>query len=196
MHEPLPLAAIQDAVLDYMRGARAIALFGAQAVNAYVNEPRMTQDVDILCLDPANIAEQLLKYLNAKFQIAVRVRVVMAGRAYRLYQVQKAGNRQLVDLRGVDALPPTEVVGDVQIVSPPELIALKVIAFVARKGQPKAFTDRRDVAAMLLQFPDLKSESGQVHERLLAGGADAAVLQAWQSIVREPIVPEQDDQGF
>ncbi len=48
MREPHPLATIHDAVLEFLRGRDDAALFGAQAVNAYVDEMRMTQDVDIL----------------------------------------------------------------------------------------------------------------------------------------------------
>ena len=48
MREPLPLATIHDAVLEFLRGRHDAVLFGAHAVNAYVDEPRMTQDVDIL----------------------------------------------------------------------------------------------------------------------------------------------------
>ena len=47
MREPHPLAVIQDAVLKFLRGRDDAVLYGAQAVNAYVDEPRMTQDVDI-----------------------------------------------------------------------------------------------------------------------------------------------------
>ena len=47
MREPLPLATIHDAILDFLRNRDDAVLFGAQAVNAYVDEPRMTQDVDI-----------------------------------------------------------------------------------------------------------------------------------------------------
>ena len=47
MREPHPLAVIHDAVLEFLRGRDDAVLFGAQAVNAYVAEPRMTQDVDI-----------------------------------------------------------------------------------------------------------------------------------------------------
>ncbi len=167
MREPVPLAQIQDAVLDFLRG-RVTSLCLAQAVNAYVREARMTQDVHILGINAGEVAERLRQHLNTRFQIAIRVRVVAAGRGYRLYQVQKSGNRQLVDLLGVDALPAIERIDDVQVVSPPELIALKLIGFVARQGQPKAFTDRRDVAALLLQFPNLKSENGPVRDALRA----------------------------
>jgi hypothetical protein len=39
------------------------------------------------------------------------------------------------------------------VVSPPELIANKVIAFSSRRDKPKSGTDWRDVAMLLLQFP-------------------------------------------
>src|SRR5204863_4679385 len=48
MQEPLPLATIHDAVLEFLRGREDIVVFGATAVNAYVSEPRMTQDIDIM----------------------------------------------------------------------------------------------------------------------------------------------------
>lgn len=43
MREPLPLATIHDAVLEFLRGRQDAVLFGAQAVNAYVDEsPRIS----------------------------------------------------------------------------------------------------------------------------------------------------------
>ena len=41
MHEPLPLSKIQEAVLEFLQGRTDAVLFGAQAVNAYVSEPRV-----------------------------------------------------------------------------------------------------------------------------------------------------------
>jgi len=38
MREPVPLASIHDAVLEFLRGRDDAVLFGAQAVNAYVSE--------------------------------------------------------------------------------------------------------------------------------------------------------------
>jgi len=35
MREPLPLATIQNAVLEFLRGRDDVVVFGAQAVNAY-----------------------------------------------------------------------------------------------------------------------------------------------------------------
>ena len=48
MREPLPLATIHDAVLEFLRGRDDAVLFGAQAVNAYVEKARMTEDVVIM----------------------------------------------------------------------------------------------------------------------------------------------------
>src|SRR5437773_6215459 len=99
MREQLPLATIHDAVLEFLRGRDDAVLFGAQAVNAYVSEPRMTQDIDLLSPRAPELAEELRDYLNKRFHVAVRVREIGEGRGYRLFQVQKSGNRHLVDLR-------------------------------------------------------------------------------------------------
>lgn len=48
MRETLPFATIQEAVLEFLRGRDDAVVFGAQAVNAYVQEPRMSQDIDRL----------------------------------------------------------------------------------------------------------------------------------------------------
>lgn len=40
MREPLPLATIHDAVLEFLRGRDDAVVFGAQAVNAHVGEAR------------------------------------------------------------------------------------------------------------------------------------------------------------
>lgn len=82
------------------------------------------------------------------------------------------------------------------VVSPPELIAGKVLAYVGRQGQPRSFTDRRDLAVLLLRFPELKSAAGPVRERLEAAGASPQALAAWEELVREEIRPEDDDSEF
>ena len=58
MREPLPLATIHEALLDFLRGRKDAVLFGAIAVNAYVSEPRMTQDIDLLSTDAKNLADE------------------------------------------------------------------------------------------------------------------------------------------
>lgn len=196
MREPLPLATIHNAVLEFLKDMSDSALFGAQAVNAYVDESRMTQDVDILSVRGEELAEELRQFLNKRFHIAVRVREIGNGRGYRLYQVQKPKNRHLVDVRPVTSLPPTKRIQRILVLSPEELIASKVIAYHERKGQPKSGTDWRDIAMLLLRFPKLKDEAGLVRERLLAAGADASVLATWKQIVHQKIAPQRDEDEF
>ena len=83
--ETLPLSAIQDAVLEFLQGRDDAVVFGAQAVNAYVDEPRMTQDVDILSDRASELAEELREYLHDRFRISIRVRTVKGGQGYRLW---------------------------------------------------------------------------------------------------------------
>ncbi len=70
MKEPLPLATIQNAVIDFVRGRDDVVLFGAQAVNVYVDEPRATQDVDLMSTRASELAEELRSYLSGLFHIA------------------------------------------------------------------------------------------------------------------------------
>src|SRR6266576_2838539 len=128
MREPLPLATIHDAVLEFLRGRDDVVVFGATAVNAYVSEPRMTQDIDVMALRGPELAEELREHLSDRFHIAVRVRVVRGGKGYRLFQMQKSGNRHLVDVRPITSLPDTQTVENVRVPTPPELIAQKVLS--------------------------------------------------------------------
>jgi len=196
MNETLPLATIQEAVLEFLRGRDDVVVFGAQAVNAYVPEPRMSQDIDLLSPRAAELAEELRTYLSDRFHVAVRVREVADGRGYRLYQIQKTGNRHLVDIRLVTSLPPSRRIAQVLVVSPEELIALKVIAYHLRRGQPKSGTDWRDIAMLLLAFPDLKINDGLVAERLRAENASEEVMKLWQELVNQKIQTTDEDDGF
>src|SRR5438105_12895793 len=119
--EPLPLTTLRDAVLEFLRDRRDAVLVGAQAVNAYVDESRMTQDVDIASPRAAELAEELREYLNQRFQIAVRVRELREGLGYRIDQVRKPTNRHLIDVRPVEQLPPAQRVQRVLVVTPLEL---------------------------------------------------------------------------
>ena len=196
MREPHPLAVIQDVVLEFLRGRDDAVLYGAQAVNAYVKESRMTQDVDIAITRALELAQELRKYLNQKFHIAVRVHKVREGLGYRIYQVRKPENRHLIDIRPVETLPPCQRVKKILVVTPPELIAGKVSALTRRSGKPKAGTDWRDLANLLLTFPELKEEEGAVTERLRAAGADETVMAAWKDLVAQEILPEDEDEKF
>ena len=196
MREPHPLATIHDAVLEFLRGRDDAVLYGAQAVNAYVKEPRMTQDVDIACTCAEELAEELRKYLTKRFHIAVWARTVREGLGYRIYQVRKPENRHLVDVRPVDILPPAQRVKKVLVITPDELIANKVTSMVSRQYKAKGVIDRADLYRLLLRFPDLKTEEGPVRERLQANGAPEEVLAAWRELVAQEILPEEDEDEF
>jgi len=74
MGEPLPLANIQNAVLEFLRDRDDGVV--SQAVNAYVSEPRMTQDVDLVSTRAAELVEELREHLSQLFHIALRVREI------------------------------------------------------------------------------------------------------------------------
>src|SRR6185312_16106748 len=196
MREPLPLATIHDAVLEFLRGRTDAVLFGAHAVNAYVAESRMTQDVDLLSPRAAELAEELRSHLSQRFQIAVRVRTVANGLGHRLYQVRKPQNRHLVDIRSVDRFPPNQAVEDILVVPPADLIAQKVTSMVSRSKSAKGPSDLTDIRRLLLTFPELKTAEGPVADRLRASGAPDSVLDAWREIAAQEIVPEDDEEGY
>ena len=196
MSETLPLAALQEAVLEFLCGRDDAVVFGAQAVNAYVPEPRMSQDIDLLSPRAAELAEELRTHLADRFHIAARVREVADGRGYRLYQIQKSGNRPLVDIRFVPALPPSQRIAQVLVASPEELIALKVIAYHLRRGQPRSGTDWRDIAMLLLTFPNLKTEDGSVAERLRAENAGEEAIKLWKELANQEIQTTDEEDEF
>ena len=196
MREPLPLAMIQETLLEFLRGRDDVAVFGAQAVNAYVDEPRMTQDIDLLSIHAKELAEELRELLSQKFHIAVRVREVGQGKGFRIYQVQKKGNRHLADVRPVAQLPETRTIEGIKVLSPAELVASKVISYHARRGKPKSGTDWRDLAVLLLTFPKLKSEASEVTEILKSSGADETLLQVWRELVAQEIELEETDEDL
>jgi hypothetical protein len=196
MNDPLPKGTIQQAVFDFLRDREDAAIFGAMAVNAYVDERRMTEDVDIVSTSGRALADELREFLGNQFGIAVRVRVVGGGIGFRVYQLLKPKNRHLANVRPVNMLPPSDRVDGILVVTPPEVVAGKVISCVRRRGKPKSFTDRRDIAHMLLCFPELKAEQGPVRERLMAHGADDEILAFWDQLVAEEILAEGEDDEF
>jgi len=191
--EPLPLATIQAAVFEFLRDRDDVVVFGAQAVNAYVGEPRMTQDIDLMSVYAEELAQELCQHLSQLFYIAVRVREVKEGQGYRLYQVQSAGNRHLVDVRRVKNLPEAQRIAQVLVIAPADLIASKVISYYQRRGQPKSGTDWRDLAMLLLTFPQLKQESSPVLNCLQAAESSEKILALWTEVVTMVIEPAEDE---
>jgi hypothetical protein len=193
MHESLPLSKIHQAVLEFLQGRNDVVLFGAQAVNAYVSEPRMTQDVDLLSTRAREFAEELREHLSETFHAAIRVREIADGKGFRVYQTRKEGNRHLVDVRLVENFPDTETIEEIRILSPLELIASKVISFYSRRGKPKSGTDWRDLGFLLLRFPELKEK---VAEILKAKDVSEAVLETWAGIERQGFEFEDNDEDL
>jgi len=196
MREPLPLATVHEAVLEFVRGRDDVVVFGATAVNAYVSEPRMTQDIDLMSTRAAELAQELRDFLSERFHIAVRVRVIGDGKGYRVFQIRKEGNRHLVDLRPIATLPQAELIDGVRVVTAAELVARKVISLHSRRGQPKSGTDWRDVAMLLLAFPNLKAESGSVSDILSLLGATEEEMKTWREVVHQEITMPDDDAEF
>jgi hypothetical protein len=192
--EEVPLADVFREVGRFLMGREDSVLFGAQAVNAYVETERMTQDVGVMSTDAEGLAEALRARLSNALRIAIRVRIVAPAVAYRVYQVRKPKNRHLVDVRQVKTLPAFRVIEGVRVVSPEELTAMKIVSMAARRGRPKELSDRLDVRRLLLALPDLKRDAGAVSDRLRSIGASTEALALWREIVREPVVADEDDE--
>jgi hypothetical protein len=120
------------------------------------------------------------------------MRNIREGLGLRIYQVQKPKNRHLVDLRPVEDLPPSQHIAGILVVTPPELIAGKVRAYHHRRGQPRAFSDLRDIAALFLAFPALKIANGEVSASLQKAGADASLLATLRELAAQQITPNDD----
>jgi len=193
--EPLPLAIVQSAVFEFLQGRDDVVVFGAQAVNAYVSEPRMTQDIDLMSVRAEELVREIRDYVSQKFYIAARVREVKEGVGYRLYQVQSSGNRHLVDVRKVSDLPEARRIENVLVMAPAELVASKIISYYRRRGKPKSGTDWRDLALLLLAFPELKQVSGAVFDRLVAAGSSENILAWWREVV-EMEIEDEEDEGY
>ncbi len=191
MNEPLPLSKIQGAILEFLQGRDDVVLFGAQAVNAYVDEPRATQDVDIMSNRAKEFAEELREHLSERFHIAVRIREI-GEKGLRLYQVKKEGNRHLVDVRSEARLPVALQFDQINVMSPVELIVSKVLSYESRRGKPKGGTDWRDLAMLLNRFPEYKTDEGEVKGKLIERQASKFVLEFWSDIVVQDFSVEDD----
>ena len=131
--------------------------------------------------------------MSELFHIAVRVREIGDGKVFRIYQTRKEGNRHLVNIRPIEDFPETQTVEEIRILSPIELIVSKVISFHSRKGIPKAGTDWRDLAVLILRFPELKEK---VSAALQAKNIDEAVLETWSEIKSQDLRIEDEDEDL
>jgi hypothetical protein len=199
MHESLPLSKIHQTVLEFLQGREDVVLFGAQAVNAYISEPRMTQDVNLLSVRAEEFAEELRVFLGLKlflteqFLITVKVREVANEKSFRVFEERSEGNRNLANIRAVEILPNAETIENILVLSPLELIVSKIISYHSRRGKPKAGTDWRDLGFLLLRFPELKEK---VMPNLLQKNVGAEVLETWAEIERQDFEFEDEDEDL
>lgn len=198
MGEPIPLYQVHEAILGFCRGRTDVAVFGAQAVNLYVAVPRMTQDVDLVAVDPRGVAQMLAVHLHDALNLAARVREVRPGVAYRVYQSRKDGNRPLADVRLAEVPLEDSVERDgIRYLPLVISVAMKVRAYVHRRLAPKGATDLADLRRLLLAHPDLRTERGAVADALerLGGGEEATT--AWRELVAAPpVTDEESDEGY
>jgi hypothetical protein len=193
VNEEQPLAEIHRSILHHLQNRDDVVVFGAQAVNAYVSPARMTEDIDLMSRSAESLADELCKWLHQEFQMASRVRTVASGKGFRVYQRRSSGTRHLIDIRQVDELPEYQVFQGLAVVSPAELIALKVISSTLRAGTPKAMTDQADLMRLLLAFPEHQTEDGDVTAALQKLQAADRVIQAWQQWTEKTIQPDTDE---
>ncbi len=92
MREPHPLATIHDAVLEFLRGRDDAALYGAQAVNAYVDVKRMSEDVDVLSPRAKELAHDLRDHLAETTKTFRHLVPQIPGNQWRWRFVEKIVN--------------------------------------------------------------------------------------------------------
>ena len=99
----------------------------------------------------------------------------------------------LIDVRLVAEFPDTETIEDIQVLSPVELIISKVISYHSRRGKPKSGTDWRDLAMLLLRFPELKEKVSAI---LRAKNVGESVLETWTEIASQDFQFEDEDEDL
>jgi len=185
-------------MFDFCRGREDLVVFGAQAVNALVDQVRMTQAVDILSPNPQQTAEELAQRLQEELHIAARIREARPGIGYRVYQTRKEGPRHLADVRLMDMPIEETVVRDgIRYTAPITTVAMKIIAYCKRRMAPKGATDLADLRRLLLAHPELKSTPHIVAESIRRLGGSDPDLLAWHELAAAPAVSDDDvDEGY
>lgn len=187
MDERVPLADVFRAVFEVLVDRDDAVVFGAQAVNSYVGQPRMTHDIDVLSTNARSLSEDLRRVLNEKLRIAARVRAI-DSRGFRIYQSRKPGPRHLVDVRQVERLPRMRRLrSGIAVVAPLDLIVMKLRSLAARGRQEKGLSDRLDLLRLLRRFPSFREERAYEVTRLL--GDEQKAIHVWVEVLGE--VPEE-----
>jgi hypothetical protein len=203
--EPLPLATVQEVILDFCRDRPDLCVFGAQALALHTGVPRMTQDVDLMAEDPEAVAVALAEHLAKRFpgQMAAQVRTVRRdGRVlgYRVFQkrsAQSGGNRYLADVRRLDVpRSALQTVEGVQFTGAALTLAMKVFAATARSNALKRDQDRVDAKRLVLALPAL--EASDLEPLWSAMKAPAEVRATFETLSAEArrSAPVDDEDDF
>jgi hypothetical protein len=206
MKEPVPLHRVHEAIFDFCRRWHDAVIFGAQAVNAHLPEAgaRMTQDVDILSVHPEQTARALADALRAQLQIATRVREVVLGKGFRVYQKRESGSRHLADVRLLEFDAESVKRDGVVYVGLALLVAMKLAAATRRGNTAKGLTDLVDLRRLLAAHPELSGDARLDAAIATATGSAAGAAAAkdmWRSILSAPPAaadpewPDDDDEG-
>ena len=184
MNETVSISLIQEAVLEFMQDRDDAIVFGAPAVNAYVDEPRMSQDVDIMALNAETLAEDIRSLLNDRFKMVVRVRSIANGRGLRIWylpdsQTPKSPSCQYSQ-RGYCSVRSTRRTDFGAAASGIDCAKTKIISMTSRSKMAKGMTDAADLRRLLITFSDLKVEHGAVSEVLNGKIVSSEVLETWR----------------
>ena len=150
MKEPLPLAKIHEigfansCAIEMTRCCSVV-----HAINAYVDEPRMTQDADAMSPRAAELAEEIRAFLAKEFTIAARVREVAAGHGFRVYQLRQPKNRHLVNVGQVADLPPNQLIAEHPCSDSRRTHRAKSDRVYRPARRPKSGPDWRDLTLVL-----------------------------------------------
>jgi len=203
MNEPLPLAVVHEAILDFCRNRTDLCVFGAHALNEHTKAPRMTQDVDIMAEDPAHAAKELAGFLAQRFQnqVAARVRAVKRGTTtlgYRIYQQrseERGGNRHLADIRVLD-IPREHVIasGGLQYTDALLTMAMKATAAATRSNQTKRLQDSADLARLIVAIPNVTADDLEPVWKQLNAPADARAI--FEDMIQKGLRQETDEDSF
>lgn len=185
MNEKVPLADIFRLVFTILGERDDVSVYGSQALNVYVEPPRMTEDIDVFSLDAAGLAETLREAINRTFHIAIRIRRSADKKGFRLYQTSKENRRHLVDVRPTKELPPTVRMKGIAVVIPAVLAAMKAISSVERPDLLAREQDVLDLRRLLVAIPELRTDP-DIDEHLRNFGASPAALARWEELKVRP----------
>jgi hypothetical protein len=85
-----------------------------------------------------------------------------------------------------------DIVENVSVVTPQELLANRLMTLRRRVQSPVSGIDRCDIARLLIRFLELRLANGPIIDRLRELTADEVVLALWRTIVSEEIQPDDD----